>query len=173
MGMLSPEQWAAQQNAGTWADLFDRSSLINSSQILTVLFWLGAFWLLGIIFMPLTAVIFRPLKDKGWGISRFLGLIIWGYAVWLAVSLGAEYSRKTILLVLAAFTLLNACILLIHRRKVPELLKTIRKDVLRTELVFLAAFFFFLFVRFMNPDLWHPYKGGERPLDFSYFNAIL
>ena len=173
MGMLSPEQWAAQQNAGTWADLFDRSSLINSSQILTVLFWLGAFWLLGIIFMPLTAVIFRPLKDKGWGISRFLGLIIWGYAVWLAVSLGAEYSRKTILLVLAAFTLLNACILLIHRRKVPELLKTIRKDVLRTELVFLAAFFFFLFVRFMNPDLWHPYKGGERPMDFSYFNAIL
>ena len=73
MELLLPEQWAAQQNAGTWSELFDRSSVINSSLVLTVVLWLAAFWLLGLIFMPLTAAVFRPLKDKGWGISKFFG----------------------------------------------------------------------------------------------------
>ena len=173
MEMLPTEQWTAQQTAGTWAELFDRSSLINSSQVLTVLIWLAVFWLLGVIFMPLTAVVFRPLKDKGWGISKFFGLMVWGYAVWLASSLKLEYSKRNILLILCGFVLLNGLIALINRKKIKSTLKAIRKDILWAELVFLCCFLFFLLIRFMNPDLWHPYKGGERPMDFSYFNAIL
>ena len=171
--MLPLEQWNAQMASGTWAELFDRTSFVNSSQILTVIIWLAAFRLLGMLFMPLTAVVFRPLKDKGWGISGFFGLMVWGYCVWLAVSLGMTYSRKTILLVLAVFALINAVTALVNRGKIRDMLKRTRKDILWAEAVFFLCFFFFLFIRFMNPDLWHPYKGGERPMDFSYFNAIL
>ena len=41
------------------------------------------------------------------------------------------------------------------------------------EAVSLIFFVCFLLFRFGNPDLWHPSKGGEKPMDFSYFNAIL
>ena len=173
MEMLSAEQWAAQQAAGTWSELFDRSSLINSSPWLTVLIWLAAFQALGVIFMPLTSVIFRPLKDKGWGISKFFGLMVTGYTVWLCGSLGLEYSRRNILLVLLGFTLLNAVMALLRRDRILPGLRRIRKDIIWADAVFFVCFFFFLGIRIANPDLWHPYKGGERPMDFSYFNAIL
>ena len=173
MELMTLEQWGIQQGSGTWSELFDRAALINRSEFLTVFCWLAAFRLLGLIFMPLTAAVFRPLRDKGWGISSFFGLMVWGYAVWLCASVGLPYSRQTILWVLLFFVLLNAAIALIRKPRIRPGLRLIRKDILWAEGVFFICFLFFLIIRIMNPDLWHPYKGGERPMDFSYFNAIL
>ena len=57
-----------------------------------------------------------------------------------------------------------------------ELLQEFRerwKYFLMVEGIFLAFFLVDLFIRLGNPDLWHPSKGGERPMEFAYFNAIL
>ena len=37
----------------------------------------------------------------------------------------------------------------------------------------LALFVFDLLIRLGNPDLWHPNFGGEKPMVFSFFNAVL
>ncbi len=170
---MDAEVRVVQQVSGTWSELFDRTSLINASQALTVICWLAAFWLLGVIFMPMTAVVFKPLKDKGYGVAKLFGLIVWGYFVWLAASLGLPYSRGTILGVLGVLFVVNLLIAFRKKDRIKPALKEIRSDVRTADIVFFVCFFVFLFVRWMNPDLWHPYKGGEKPMDFSYFMAIL
>jgi YYY domain-containing protein len=48
-----------------------------------------------------------------------------------------------------------------------------RRHLLVVEVVTLALFAFDLLIRLGNPDLWHPAFGGEKPMVFSFFNAVL
>src|SRR3990172_4277322 len=74
------------------------------------------------------------------------------------------------LLLLAAIGLLAA---VRQREELRQEWRTRRGYFLTVEGLFLLFFVFDLLIRLGNPDLWHPWKGGEKPMDFAYFNAVI
>jgi len=49
---------------------------------------------------------------------------------------------------------------------------TYRLRGLHPEGAFWLVFFIFLAFRLINPDSWHPFWGGEKPMEFAQINAI-
>jgi YYY domain-containing protein len=171
--VLSPEQWARQRAGGTWLDLFDYNWLQNKFPVIGLVIWYLFVFLLGVLTYPIIRLVLPGLGDKGYPLARTLGLVILAYVPWLLGSLGVAYSRLTIGLVFAAIAVAGISLGWMRRDELAEEWKSRRHYFLMVEGLFLLFFVFDLLIRLGNPDLWHPAKGGERPMDFSYFNAIL
>ena len=95
------------------------------------------------------------------------------YVSWLGGSAGVGNTRLTIGAVFALLTAAGLGLGWMRRQELADEWKSNKKYFLLVEGLFLAFFLFDLLIRLGNPDLWHPAKGGERPMDFSYFNAVL
>src|SRR5512136_2658001 len=56
--------------------------------MLSFLAWYLLISLLGWLTFPLAYRLFTKLADRGYALSRALGLLLWGFIFWLLVSLG-------------------------------------------------------------------------------------
>ena len=171
--MLPPQRLAEQRRGGTWADLFHVDAPQNRYQILGVLLWYLSVSLVGWITYPLLRFIFPGLADRGYPLARIAGLLLLAWLVWLAGSARIPFNRVSIGVVLLVMVLIGIVLALIQRDELLPALKQRWKYYLLVEGLFLAFFVVGLLIRYGNPDLWHPWKGGEKPMDFSYFNAVL
>lgn len=171
--MMNEIQAGAQAAGGSWAEIFNRSAAVNVYPILTVAAWYFMILAVGTVFYPLTRSVFRGLRDRGWGVSRFFALLLLSLSVWLAAGQGGTFSARTIWHCFAAWAVFSFLVFLRSRREILNELNENRRRILTAELVFFLLFLFFLLIRLGNSDLWHPYKGGEKPMDFSYFNAVI
>jgi YYY domain-containing protein len=171
--LLPANQLAAQQAGGTWSDLFNRNAIYNRYPGLGVVLWYLVIFLLGWLAYPLVRAALPGLGDHGYPLARIVGLLLWAWLAWMAGSIGLSYSRLTIAIALGLILLLGLWQAWRQRRELKEELQERWKYFLMVEIVFLSFFLLDLLIRLGNPDLWHPYKGGERPMDFAYFNAIL
>lgn len=169
--MYSAEDAAIQQGGGTWIDIIRPRSWTNR---LPALAWLGALELIALVTLPLTFVVFRPLSDRGYLLGKALGILLVGLVVWLLASLQwMAFSRASIGLAIALMAAVSLGILALRWREIADFIRRRWSTIVIAELIFLAAFLSFVLVRMANPDLWHPYRGGEKPMDFAYLNAVL
>ena len=171
--MLPADQLAVQQAGGTWSDLFNRDALYNRYPVLGLVLWYLVIFALGLFVYPLVRATFPGLADHGYPLARIVGLLLWVWLAWMAGSVGLSYSKLTIGIALGVIMLLGVWQAWRQRDELAQEFRERWKYFLMIEAVFLAFFLVDLFIRLGNPDLWHPAKGGERPMDFAYFNAIL
>ena len=170
---LPDEIWDFQKSTGTWADLFNYDSLQNKYPFISVSVWYIGITILGWMVYPIIRIAFKGLDRKGWPILRIAGLVILTFFVWIAGSFGVQVTRLTIISCILILFVINVFLFFRGKNEIVQELSRNLKSIIFIELIIFIFFIFFLFIRIGNPDLWHPYKGGEKPMDFSYFNALI
>lgn len=169
--VLTQSEREAVALAGTWSELFPRSSAANE---LPLLFWLALLEAIGLVAFPLVWTLFPHLPDHGWTIGKVLALVFTAYVAWLLQSLAiAPFGPVTLSLALLLIALSSAVLGWRRRTCFTQWVRENLGSLVVAECVFLATFALMLAIRLANPDLWQPNFGGEKPMDFAYFNAVL
>jgi YYY domain-containing protein len=171
--MLPAERLQEQRQGGTWSELFDTQAVHNRSQWVGVILWYLSIALLGLAVYPLVRLALPGLADRGYPLARTAALLILAYLAWLGGSVNIPFERNTITVIVLLVVGLGVVLAFLQRDELRQEWREGRRYFLLIEGLFLAFFLVGLLIRLGNPDLWHPWKGGERPMDFSYFNAIL
>lgn len=173
---LMLDEQARQRNeaGGTWSEMFSWESLLVKFEPLAMAVWWLTVLILGWLAFPIAFIAMRGLADRGYVFSKILALLLLAYGAWLAGSLRLlPFTRGTFLLMVLVSAAVAALIMRARRDEIVTFVRTQRQHILFVEGLFILFYLFFIFVRLGNPELWHPAFGGEKPMNFAYFNAIL
>ena len=172
--LLSDYEAALQRAGGTFHEVFAVDGLLSTRPWLAAVVWMIALVLLGWAAFPLAFVALRGLPDRGYALARVLALLIIAYLPWLAASIKfMPFSRGTIALALVLLVAVSAAIFLRRRAEMVAFLRERASYILLIELVGVGLFLFMAFIRLGNPDVWDVIWGGEKPMDLSYFTAVM
>lgn len=136
--------------------------------------WVLLLVVLQIVGWPIVRRVFTILPDRGWAFSRPVTILLAGYLTWLLASLHV-IRFQAIWTALALLVVAVAGILVRRRTQPHHRLRSIYRNpiAMTSEGVFWGVFALFLLYRLINPDSYHPYWGGEKPMEFAHLNAIL
>ena len=132
--------------------------------------WIGVIVCLGWVTFPLSFQIFNRLPDRGYALSRILGLLVWSFLFWFLGSLGVLQNHPGgILFALAILITLNLWAGWRQWGAIRAWVQNHWRLILITELVFLVGFLFLALVRVADPAA----TGTEKPMELAFINAIL
>ena len=165
----------AQKLGGTWSERFHRDSLINTNGVVSVAVWYAVVWLLGMAVWPILYHALAGLSDRGYALSRYFAMVLIGFIAWVASSSAVWplWNGAGLWGITLALGALSAVIAYRNRAGMRAFIRERRGLLLTTEALTLALFGIMLLVRLSNPDIWTSGYGGEKPMDFAYFNGVL
>jgi uncharacterized membrane protein/4-amino-4-deoxy-L-arabinose transferase-like glycosyltransferase len=147
----------------------------EDTQWIAVLLWLLAAQVIGFLALPIVFSVCRNLPDKGYAFAKLLGLLLVSWGAWMAASTRMiPFTVWSVLLMLLIMGGLAAlCWRLGAGAEVRNFFRRKTSLVIFYEVLFFIAFALFLYIRILNPDLWHPTNGGEKPMEFGFLNGVL
>src|SRR6266436_7442059 len=126
---------------------------------------------LGIVCLPLTITVCHNLPDRGWALSKALGVALLTFCIWLPLMY-----RHTLpfsqLFIAAIVLLILICNLLGLRCTYQVIVKVIRSNkiyIIASELIFLGMVFLLGWLRTFNPNI----QAFEMFMDEGFIAAIM
>lgn len=139
--------------------------------MIATLGWYVAVSALGWLAWPLAFRLLPGLPDRGYTLSRALGLLLVGYLYWLLGVLG--FLQNTVGGILLAILIVLGAALWVgtshpDRAGLADWLRENRRVVLTAEVLFFVAFAGWAFVRAYNPEI----LGTEKPMELAFLNGV-
>ena len=142
--------------------------MLAFSDIFAAFRWWLVLFLIGTAVTPLAFTLFKRLPDKGYAFVKMLGLLVISYVFWILGSLGFLGNNLGSIIV-GVLTVIGASIWAFRRDgdEFKSWLGSNWTQILLTELVFLAAFALWVWVRAQNPAI----QATEKPMEFAFLNS--
>ena len=150
--------------------------------MIAALQWWLALEALSFAAVPIAALVFRSLPDRGYAFTKVLGPLILAVALWWLGSLGVLPAQRGTVLLLTYLMLIGGLvgIRLLWRARDEHGFDRLTMNghrfalggidwraIALTEGVFAAAFFFWALMRAYSPDI----DATEKPMNFAFLNA--
>ncbi len=134
-----------------------------------VLGWLIAVEVMGLLAFPLCYYLFPRLGDRGFSVSKVLGLLIIGYLSWiLTVFKILPSTQISIGFLLLIFGVLSGWYLISHFREFSAFFVREKIPLLISEALFILVFLGWVIYRAYDSSINHT----EQPMDFMFLNAL-
>ncbi len=129
-----------------------------------IISWLFVVEIIGLVALPITAYLCRGLPDRGYSVSKIMGLLFLTYFSWILTYFGSGYSASV---VFASLFMLAAASYAFYRKFGLTVSKSL---AIKIEIFFIAVFFVFLIIRSYSPDNYG--EVGEKFMDMAFINSI-
>ena len=172
--LMDAKQVTQHEQGGTFRNLFDVDGILNRSPLLAALVWWLVIIAIGWLTLPILYTVLPGLPMRGYPISRVLGVLLISYFGWITSSVGLlENTRSTYLIGTLLVGIVSAILFFLKREEITTFIRQQYRYIIFTELLAALLFLVGIIVRWGNPDVWHVIWGGEKPMDLTYFTAVM
>lgn len=135
--------------------------------------WYFTVLVIGILFFPLTSVVFSRFSDKGYPFAKILGLSLSSYVVFnLGLSRILQFDTFSVLAVILVISIASSLLVIkksqISKKSFKTFLREKWKILLFEEILFLTSLYLLSYIRAFSPDI----HGLEKYMDFGFINSI-
>ena len=137
-------------------------------QVAYVIVWWLVLMVIGLISFPLVSRVCGKLPDKGYSISKLVGLLFLTYITWMISSLHImPFGYISIWISLLLLVVLS----LYLGRKNLRIAEWPRKQIIISESIFTAAFVLFIGIMVLRPDIY--FNNVDHFMDFAFMGTII
>lgn len=162
--------------------LFVTGRILLQGDFIPFIKWWMTILILGIIFLPLTNILFSKFHDRGYLFSKTIGIAITGYIMWLFASFRImKFTTSSCIIAVIVGFLINGLILVYNKRKLKDkrenpheinsenFNKNLICTILTEELLFLGLFLLFIYIRGFKPEAY----GTEKFMDYGFMTSMM